>query len=689
MSILVMWGVLSLSIFNMLILLWLGLTVFLAAEQRTRGLSLILSGTGMGALFFLSHTAILVSQFTPRLDSQLNFWWRVGWVPVVCSPILWYWLILWYSGWPTQHRVPALALSALGIVLLLLMFFSYPIPSYTEVMALDLAQTDTLWNMPLMFVLYPPFAILCILLPLNALYRPMPSKRLMGDLARQRSRPYLIVSSGLLLSVGIFVTAFLVWVLGAAEKQHPLVSSFLFAPAIALFDFFLTLLVAMAVLFLGRAVVSYEVFTGKTLPRRGFLRHWRNAIILSGGLSAFISASLMLQPPPLYSLLILASTTIVFYALLSWRSFVHRDYLIARFRPFVGSNSLVAYLTQATQPQEDPAYPLFETLCRDMLGTRCACLVPLGRLGPLVGAPLCYPPAAPVAIPSLSTDRFSPEQVCMPMDDVSGFCWAIPLWAERGLIGALLIDAKMDASLYTQEEIELARISAERIIDLRAGQEMARRLMALQRHEQTRERMLDLRTRRFLHDDILPTLHLAALHANSGTEQEQVVDLLAEAHNQLSNLIHQTVNQKPLRAFHWPDELRHRIEREFSPLFEAITWEIRGDLPALSDETYDILLPAVKEVVRNAATHGRGNSSPAPLHLKVQIGYQDQHLTLLVIDDGVGFRYHNTPRARGGNGLALHSTLLAILGGNLSLEVLTPHGTCVKSPCPFTTLCIR
>ena len=39
----------------------------------------------------------------------------------------------------------------------------------------------------------------------------------------------------------------------------------------------------------------------------------------------------------------------------------------------------------------------------------------------------------------------------------------MPLWSERGLIGMLLLGPKRDGGLYTQEEIEIARASGERL----------------------------------------------------------------------------------------------------------------------------------------------------------------------------------------------------------------------------------
>ncbi|MCK5428366.1 MAG: hypothetical protein KAI94_02785, partial [Anaerolineales bacterium] len=91
------WASLAVSFFNTIILLWLGTTVLLNAERRTLGLWIASSELLMGSAFFLSHSIILVSGI--YLSSQsMNFWWHLGWFPVVLLPYAWYVVMLWYSG---------------------------------------------------------------------------------------------------------------------------------------------------------------------------------------------------------------------------------------------------------------------------------------------------------------------------------------------------------------------------------------------------------------------------------------------------------------------------------------------------------------------------------------------------------------------------------------------------------------
>ena len=91
------WLALAVSITNTILLLWLGLTMLLNAEYRTWGVWLTGGAALMGSAFFAAHTAILAS-VTAFVGRGLNFWWRVGWTPLVAVPFIWYVFSLWYSG---------------------------------------------------------------------------------------------------------------------------------------------------------------------------------------------------------------------------------------------------------------------------------------------------------------------------------------------------------------------------------------------------------------------------------------------------------------------------------------------------------------------------------------------------------------------------------------------------------------
>ena len=247
----------------------------------------------------------------------------------------------------------------------------------------------------------------------------------------------------------------------------------------------------------------------------------------------------------------------VFYALLSWRSFVERERSLEQLRPFVSSEHLLEDLVApASGPRSPggrgggkvasaPSRPIPETagpaqapqsgwppasvkqdggrpdpfiaLCHDLLGASVGYLVPVGPQAELAGGPRRSPPSAspPAArhLGTLAAQIVSSRPLCLPIESANygGASWAIGLWSERGLMGILLLGEKRDGSLYTQEEIEIARAAGERLLDARAARELARRLLLVQRTRLADEYLQDVRVRRALHDDVLPLLHTALL----------------------------------------------------------------------------------------------------------------------------------------------------------------------------------
>jgi signal transduction histidine kinase len=257
------------------------------------------------------------------------------------------------------------------------------------------------------------------------------------------------------------------------------------------------------------------------------------------------------------------------------------------------------------------------------------------------------------------------------------------LWSERGLIGLLLLGEKSDGGFFSQEEIEIARASGERLVDIQASTEMARRLMALQRQRLAEGQVLDRRGRRMLHDEALPRLHTALLalsrlppekQAAGADPRSEAIDLLVEVHHLISDLLRQipAATAPELARLGLAGALQQVLENELKDAFDGVTWQVSPaaaeclpGLPALSAE---VIFYAAREAMRNAALHARPASSNTPLHLCVSLDWPSG-LRLSIEDDGVGLGANSAPtRAGSGQGLALHSTLMAVIGGSLALE---------------------
>jgi signal transduction histidine kinase len=705
------WAIIAVSLFNTILLLWMGLTVLLNANRRDWGVWLMGGGLLVATAFFISHSAILGQELALNFDG-LNFWWRAGWFGVIVAPLAWYVAVLWFSGfWAApqsglrrRHR-PAVWLMLTWLSgLLLLLLAANPIPAYDQLVQTTWGVKLALGSTPLAFLLFPFFMVACILLSIDALRRPAEVADANTAIARRRALPWLLAAAGTLLAVTLSAAFFIGSIVAAGERGE---LDLLRIETVAAYDLVLSLLIAAASLLVGQAIVAYEIFTGRVLPRRSFVRHWRYAILLAGSYAAVVGWSIAIDLRPIYSLLLATLLLTSFYALYVWRAFREREQFVARLRPFVQT----AGAMQGPLPTSSSAGSLFEALCRDLLGTAAAQLVPLGSVAPLVPAPLCYGTAAPPAeaVRALSLAH-EPAAGVAPLSGRAGpYRWVIPLWDAREQIGTLLIGEKLDGGLYSQEEMETAQAAGERVIQLLASEQITVRLMELQRKRTTAQRVMDQRTRRALHDDILPALHLAILQLSGADRRQHAVEetlqTLTETHKQIADLLTST-QPAPTRA---PDScelvtaLHALAADEFADSFEEIGWSgvmVTGAADSgkhaltlyVEPVVAEVVLGAARETMRNAAAHGRGDQAERPLRLDIGLDLDDgnEELVLTIADNGVGIGFEGSDSTSdaaaphgGGHGLALHSTLLAMVGGYLTIASAPLAGTRVQITVPY------
>jgi signal transduction histidine kinase len=707
------WPIMAVSLINLILSLWLGVTVLLNAERRTWGVWLAGGGLLLGAAFFISHSTILGYGLDyAYLSDTLNLWWRIGWVPVVALPFGWYVVMLWYAGFWDDQRTLRLPRSQRGWLLLTLallvglvswLLLAAPLPSFTQVTQLQLSASPAVAGIPIFLLIYPLYIILCIGLSLNVLQHPASSERMMGDQARRRARPWLVATSGVLLLVSLLVAGVIAWVLLNARQEYGGGRYTRMSLAVSWFDLVISSLIAISIILLGQAIVSYEIFTGQTLPRREFKRHWWNTVILAVGYSFVLSWSLTLRIRPFYSLLLTTLLMVLFYALLSWRSFAWRERYIRHLRPFVASQRLYEHLlapSAAMATDEIDVRTPFQALCEQVLGARLAYLLPLGSLAPLV-QPLAYPEQNSIPTSAqldLITAFRSPQTMCVPLspEQAGGALWAIPLWSERGLIGIFLLGPKQDDGLYTQEEIEIARSSGERLIDTRASAEVARRLMNLQRQRLAESQVLDRQTRRVLHDEVLPHLHTALLLLSSdpakmNASNSEAIQLLTAAHRQISDLLREIpkTTLPTLSRLGLIGALQRVVGEELPGVFDKVTWQVAPEAEQVTRSllplTAEVLFYAAREAIRNAGRHGRAGQPQRPLHLHLTVSVQDG-LIICIEDDGVGLETAKSANGGSGQGLALHSTMLAIVGGLLDVKSAPGSYTQVTLTLPQTAI---
>jgi signal transduction histidine kinase len=291
----------------------------------------------------------------------------------------------------------------------------------------------------------------------------------------------------------------------------------------------------------------------------------------------------------------------------------------------------------------------------------------------------------------------------------------VPLWSERGLIGVLLLGDKLDGGLFAQEEIEIARATGERLIDTQASAQLAGRLMQLQRQRLAESQVLDRRARRVLHDDVLPLLHTALIdlmardqgsgargQGSGGQEGETgAIHNLTEAHHLISDLLRDmpSTAAPEIGRLGLVGALRKAVEEELAEAFDSVDWqvdpEVASHLSDISPLSAEVMYYAAREAIRNSARYARPSDSKKALNLRIAVLWRDG-LEILVEDDGVGIvdegrrtkddeRFSvdagrnralngangvngRNGKAFGGHGLALHSTMMAVVGGSLAVE---------------------
>lgn len=670
---LLQWLLLTCSLVIAILLLWLALTVALNARRRAWAIWLMSAALLGGTVFFLFHATIIGSGVTHLTPNTLGRW-PLFWAAGLLLPGAWYLVILWYAGfWEDPGRFPRrrLHLSFLYIVLVLLgvlglAYVALPFPLAAPMPAVLLFDSPRIAGIPCLTIVYPLCITLCIGLSLDALSHPGSSRHFLGDLARQRTRPWLFAASVALLLVSLAISGLILAVylpisvsLRALARNLPVYTM--------LSDLAVSLLIAAAVLLLGQAIVSYEVFTGKTLPRHGLRRHWRRIIILAVGMSAVMATNVVLAMPSIYATGLAVVVVGTFYALYTWRSFTEQERHVASLRPFVFGPPVYNALTAASLAEIDVAAQ-FAAVCDEVLGVRTACLEAHGPFASLV-EPLLFPRGSetPPSLREIAAAAPSARTLCLPLEGAGPYRWAVPLWNDQGCIGVFRLGDKADGRLYTEEEMEAARAAGERFIDTLAGIRLAQRLMQVQRDRLAENQVADGRMRRLVHDDVLPLLHSAILQLSAHPGQADTLAQLSDAHQQLANLLRDmpSATAETLKRQGVLKALHQVVHDEYRRAFDRVSWQLDPGmeirLQALPPVAAEVVFCAASEAIRNAARYGRGTDRGRQLALLVHVSWEGG-LVVVIEDNGVGVR-EQTPARGNGHGALLHGTMMAVIGG--------------------------
>lgn len=666
---------LALSIFATTMLVWLGLTVFFNSERGKPVALLSAAGLLAAAVFFLSHTMIIGRGFE-ETGGGMDFWWQMALMPLPLTPFAWLVAVTRYLGLsPTQRAVYQrwqFALGLIGALLIPVFLITNPFPSYGSLIYADATTLDRTWwvaGAPLILWLYMPYAMLCYLVPLTAIYTPPAAHD-----RYLRARPWLAAISAALFCMGLVVIATIIW----AAYQHGPLALITGMQRRVLFssDLVVLLLASTASVLIGRVIVGFEVFTERPLPRRGFFRQWRRTVILIAGFAAAVTLADRLQLRPIYSLMWTTILAAAMFAVFSWRIAVEHDEFLTSLRPFVASTHLRERLLSARSESGDADIrALFDALCRDVLDAQSACLV-LDR------------------VPGSK----APQKLCYRWTESSHAIRTLDLAEEGETTGlaTLLLGPKNSDGDYTAEEIDVARAAVQRITDLTAAEQVARLAMGLLRRRIAEVKVLGAQNRRVLHDEVLPQLHTAILRLESSGDSEAIAALTL-AHKTLAAMVRQMGAAAPERLERegLVVALRRALEHDFRGVFENVDWlvderaakHIERDVPPFVGE---VVFAAAQEAIRNAARYARGDDATRALRLTIEMNWLEG-LRVVIKDDGVGIQQgaaHRQDSAGAGSGLLFHSTMLAVVGGQMRVESNAGRGTSVILVVPEQALTV-
>lgn len=678
---------LALSFYIAISLFWLGLMVLLVGNRRSLGSWLVAAGMLLGALFFTSHTAIL-GKGIGQTGLGMNFWWWVSWAPAATAPFAWYAAMLWHSGFrftaPHPHRLWTAITAGLGAGVLLLLGFANPVPTYGHVAGRLLSATPAVFGVPVLILLYVLYALLCFLLPLHLFTLPTPPANPWLNDARRRARPWLAGASLAMGCAAVLLAITAIWALS------PQAAGGLAAPAVIqtvlLFDLAVLLCVAAAVTLLGKTVVAFELFTGQPFPRGRLTTQWRMLVLFAGGFSLLAAALSTLQIRPLYAFMAAAALSTLVFSLLFWRANAERGAMLSRLRPFLRGQNLLGSVSGRAEEADDSAGELFANLVSDTLGASRAALLPGGRFAALSGSPLRQPPDLdPAPFRALAARHAALQRPELLADDLG---WILPLRLDGSPAGWLFLGPKVNGRPYQQEEMELAQMGGERLLDRQAATAVARLSLELTRHRLGDARQIEGASRRLLHDQVLPELHTAllALHGSGGEAEASAI--LQQAHQRVAGLLQSgygipdRLNRLGLAA-----ALGELATLDFGQSFGTIRFECAPAEAAAAQRldplTAETVYYAVRELLRNAARHAAGDGSARDIHIALTIeSAEDGFLTIEVADDGVGrgnssaagdVALNSTGGA--GEGLRLHSAMVTAAGGSLEERPGAERGT--------------
>lgn len=666
---------LFLSNFIYLISFYLGCVIFVYSEKKDRQAVFASISFFTASLFFIGHLLILgkgmsfILSFSSRIIYPSFF--ILSLLPFAWSSIV----FRFYEDTLIWNRISLRKLFILSEFLFFLFSSSLVFLFIPE--SANSKVSDIIFLIPdIVFFSFSFYIFFCTTNSIIYLLKIKTSQNNLEEIAKSSAYRTILHASLLLvaLSVLVGVTAFF-----GRETLDREVQSFASQPfplLLLTLDCLACLAILATILIVGKAVISYQVFTGRYLAMKSLKDYWKYILFFVVAYSLISSISGLIGYTTDSKQILLSVLGLLFFVKIQivsrTREIENRKVL----KPFLFNENLYESITQSSDKMDSHLENTFRLLCDDTLATTRACLVPMGAYASYIPKPLFYPDDnSNFKDELLSFTKISlngKNLFYLNRDSSDGYVLALTILDSNGLVGVLFLGVKKDYTLYSEEEIDIARIGSGKILDLLSVTEISRLLVNLQKKQLMDSKLLDHQTRRVLHDDILPEIHTIMIGIDSMQEEPVRMDLL----NSLSGLHKKISNLLKILPFHPGDltyqnfilEIKSLVKSELpvDSVFYFIQKEAEEKLQALEPIALEVVYYAVRELLRNILRYAI--HPDRKLEVKISLLSENSILELCIEDNGKGLQNSTKSHIGAGQGLILHSTMMAVIGGALIKE---------------------
>ena len=668
-----------------LVSFYLGCVIFVYSEKKDRQ-AIVASVSFLSCtLFFVGHLLILGKgiPFILSFSSKILY---PSFLILSLLPFAWSYIVFrFYEDKTIWNRFSLRTIFLFVEFLFFILSFSlvvYLIPREDNIRV-----SDIIFLIPdEVFYVFSIYIIFCTLSSIFYLSQVRGKDNNLEEIAKSSAYQTILRASLLLASLAILVGLVVGLGKNSIEDEIRHISSENFPPLLLTLDALACLTIFITILIVGQAVISYQVFTGRYLAMKSLKSYWKYILLFGilysvvatiGGLFGYTSDSKQV---------LLSLLGLIFLVKIQTISRKREEENRKILKPFLFNENLYESITHSSEKIGSHLENTFRLLCDNTLDTTRACLVPKGAYVSYIPKPLFYPEEnKELAAKIFSfTENLPNDKMIFYLnrDMFEGYVLALSIRDTQGLVGVLFLGVKRDYTLYSEEEIEIAKIGSGKILDLLSVTEISRLLVNLQKKQLMDSKLLDHQTRRILHDDILPEIHTIMIEIDSMKNESvraNLLESLSGLHKKISNLLKiLPIHPADLNGQNFLEEIRNLAKSELrdETIFYSFESEAEEKLHLLEPVALEVIYYAVRELFRNILRYAK--SPERKLEVKVSLSFSNSILELVIEDNGKGISTTTEHRAGAGQGLVLHSTMMAVIGGALIKETHPEEFTRVR-----------